>query len=83
MPGFIDTPLLDGTVPGSNRSIRETVRGAGMELTKAEDVAQAAWDAIHGDKVLTYVGPTAKRLAFAARWMPGSLRKRMRRGFDE
>jgi hypothetical protein len=33
--------------------------------------------------VLTYVGPTAKRLAFAARWTPGSLRKRMRRGFGE
>lgn len=83
VPGFIDTPLLDGAVPGSNRSIRETVTGAGLELTGADAVAQAAWDAVHGDRVLTYVGPTARRLAFAARWMPGSLRKRMRRGFGE
>jgi NAD(P)-dependent dehydrogenase (short-subunit alcohol dehydrogenase family) len=83
VPGFIDTPLLDGIVPGSNRSIRETVRGAGLELTGADAVAQAAWDAVHGDRVLTYVGPTARRLAFAARWMPGSLRKRMRRGFGQ
>ena len=81
VPGFIDTPLLDGVVPGSNRSIRQAVTSAGLELTGVDDVARAAWDAVHGDRVLTYVGPTAKRLAFAARWMPGSLRKRMRRGF--
>ena len=81
VPGFIDTPLLDGAVRGSNRSIREAVTGAGMELTSADVVAQAAWDAVRSDRVLTYVGPTARRLAFAARWMPGSLRKRMRRGF--
>jgi NAD(P)-dependent dehydrogenase (short-subunit alcohol dehydrogenase family) len=78
VPGFIDTPLLDGPPVGSNRSIREAVIGAGLELTGADVVAQAAWDAVHGDRVLTYVGPTARRLAFAARWMPGRLRKRMR-----
>ena len=80
LPGFIDTPLLDGTVSGSNRSIREAVAGAGLELTSADTVAQAAWNSVHGDRVLTYVGPTAKRLAFLARWLPGRLRKRMRRG---
>ncbi len=81
VPGFIDTPLLDGAVQGSNRSIRETVTAAGLELTDVEAVAEAAWDAVHGDRVLASVGPTAKRLAFAARWMPGRLRKRMQRGF--
>ena len=54
--------------------------GAGLELTSVEAVAQAAWDAVHGDKVLTYVGKTARRMAFAARWMPGKLRKMMRAG---
>ncbi|WP_374944066.1 SDR family oxidoreductase [Sphingomonas sp.] len=81
VPGFIDTPLLDGAPQGSNRSIREAVIGAGLELTSADAVAQAAWDAVHNDRVLTYVGATARRLAFAARWMPGRLRKRMQRGF--
>ena len=81
VPGFIDTPLLRRTPEGSNRSIRETVQEAGLELTSADAVAQAAWAAVHSDRVLTYVGRTAHRLAFAARWMPGSLRKRMRRGF--
>ena len=44
-----------------------------------DKVADAAWEAVHGDKVHTYVGKTAHRMAFAARWMPGALRKRMRR----
>jgi NADP-dependent 3-hydroxy acid dehydrogenase YdfG len=83
VPGFIDTPLLEQVAEGSNRSIRETVQAAGMELTSAEEVAEAAWAAVHGTQVLVPVGPTARRLMFAARWMPGSLRKRMRRGFGE
>jgi len=80
IPGFIDTPLLKGSVGGSNQSIRDTVRGAGLELTSAADVADAAWAAVRGDAVHTYVGKTAFRLRFAARWMPGQLRKMMRRG---
>jgi NAD(P)-dependent dehydrogenase (short-subunit alcohol dehydrogenase family) len=79
VPSFIDTPLLNTTAGGSNRSIRETVTGAGLELTGVEAVADAAWAAVHGNAVHTYVGKTAHRMAFAARWMPGSLRKRMRR----
>ena len=77
MPGFIDTPLLDRVEPISNRSTREIVRAAGLEFTPVEKVAEAAWDAVHGDRLHTVVGPTARRLAFAARWMPGRLRRRM------
>ena len=80
IPGFIDTPLLDGMAGRSNRSIRETVTAGGLELTGVDAVAEAAWKAVHGDPVHTYVGPTARRMAFAARWMPGRLRKMMRRG---
>lgn len=83
IPGFIDTPLLRRTPEGSNRSIRETVQEAGLELTSADAVAEAAWAAVHGDRLHTLVGRTAHRLAFAARWMPGLLRKRMRQGFLE
>ena len=79
VPGFIDTPLIQQTAAGSNRTIREVVLDAGMELTSAEDVAQAAWDAVHGERLFTNVGRTAHRLAFAARWLPGRLRRRMRR----
>ena len=80
VPAFIDTPLLQQNSHGSNRSIRETVTGAGLELSSAEQVADAAWAAVHGDALFTYIGATADRLKFAARWMPGRLRKMMRRG---
>lgn len=80
IPSFIDTPLLQGQAGGSNRNIRETVQAAGLELTGVDEVAEAAWRAVHGDAVHTYVGKTALRLKFAARWLPGKIRKQMRRG---
>jgi NAD(P)-dependent dehydrogenase (short-subunit alcohol dehydrogenase family) len=78
IPSFIDTPLLDTTTAATNRSIRDTVTAAGMELTGVEKVAEAAWTAVHGDRLHTLVGKTAHRMAFAARWMPGRMRKMMR-----
>lgn len=77
MPGFIDTPLLNITTSGTNRSAREGVVEAGLEFTPVEQVAQAAWDAVHGDRVHVPVGKTARRLAFMARWLPGVLRRGM------
>ena len=70
MPSFIDTPLLDITAAGSNRTAREGVKEAGLEFTPVETVAQAVWDAAHGSKVHIVVGKTAKNIAFAARWAP-------------
>ena len=83
MPGFIDTPLLNQVVPGTNETSRDRVQQAGLEFTPVETVAQAAWDAVHGDKVHTGVGKTARRLAFASRWMPGRLRKMMKKSQSE
>ena len=79
MPGFIDTPLLDHSPnQGSNEAIRSRVQGAGLEITPARVVAQAAWDAVHGEKLHTLVGKTARSLAFGARWLPGKVRKQAR-----
>jgi NAD(P)-dependent dehydrogenase (short-subunit alcohol dehydrogenase family) len=78
VPSFIDTPLLDTPTAARNRSIRETVTAAGMELTGVEHVAEAAWAAVHGERLHTYVGKTAHNMAFLARWMPGKMRRRMR-----
>jgi len=78
MPAFIDTPLLKAGIAGSNRSVREAVIDGGMEISRVEDVAQAAWNAVHGERLHTLVGKTARRLAFTARWMPGGLRKQMK-----
>jgi NAD(P)-dependent dehydrogenase (short-subunit alcohol dehydrogenase family) len=79
MPGFIDTALLSAPVAGSNRTAREAVAAAGLEFTPVEVVADQAWAAVQGDRLHTLVGPTARRLAFAARWLPGRLRRSMRR----
>lgn len=79
MPSFIDTPLLDAVAPGSNRTARDGVREAGLEFTPLEVVAKAVWDAVEGDKMHIIVGKTARKLAFAARWMPGAIRKQARR----
>ncbi|WP_338444938.1 SDR family oxidoreductase [Pelagerythrobacter marensis] len=78
-PGFIDTPLLEHAPnQQSNEAIRDRVRAAGLEITPVERVAEAAWEAVHGDKLHTLVGQTARRLAFGARWMPGRVRKMAR-----
>lgn len=79
MPSFIETPLLSAGMAGSNHSVREAVIAGGLEITPVEEVAQAAWDAVHGDRLHIPVGKTARRLMFAARWMPGSLRKGMKK----
>ena len=78
-PAFIDTPLLNGTGNRkSNEQIRDRVKAAGLEISPVEDVAQAVWDAVHGDKLDYFVGATSKRMAFAKRWMPGRVRKQLR-----
>ncbi len=79
MPSFIDTPLLDHTSnERDNMSVRDKVIGAGLEITPVSAVAEAAWAAVHSERLHTAVGPSAKRLQFAARWMPGRLRKMQR-----
>ena len=79
MPSFIDTPLLDHNAnAASNDRIRSRVMNAGLEITPVEEVAKAAWDAVHGEKLHITVGKTAKALAFGARWLPGKLRKQTR-----
>ena len=79
MPSFIDTRLLDAGIAGSNQNVRESVRAAGLELTDVEHVADAAWAAVHGARLHTPVGKTARRLMFSARWMPGAVRRAMRK----
>jgi NADP-dependent 3-hydroxy acid dehydrogenase YdfG len=76
MPSFIDTPLLDQSLPGANHSVRQSVSGAGLEITPVSEVAEAVWKAVQTRKrIHTQVGKTAHRLWFMAKWMPGTLRK--------
>lgn len=78
LPSFIDTAILDGTPVGSNGTMRDRVRAARLEFTPVEQAAQAAWDAVHGDRLHTLVGKTARRMWFAARFLRGPFRKQAR-----
>ncbi|MEZ5742874.1 MAG: SDR family oxidoreductase [Sphingomonadaceae bacterium] len=79
MPSFIDTPLLSGpSNHGDNTSMHDRVASAGLEFTPVEEVANAAWDAAHGEKLHWVIGKTAKKSWFAARWTPGKLRRAAR-----
>jgi NAD(P)-dependent dehydrogenase (short-subunit alcohol dehydrogenase family) len=79
MPSFIDTPLLcSPATAGSNSTKRDVIAAAGFEFTPVEQVAAAAWAAVHGNPLHTPVGRTARKMSFAARWAPGLLRKRAR-----
>ena len=77
MPGFIDTNIIGNISPGSNMTGKEMLQSAGIEVSPVEIIGQAAWDAIHGNKVHTTVNKMAKQLAFAARWFPNRLRKNL------
>jgi len=77
MPGFIDTNILSSVVEGSNKTGKERLKDAGIEVSPVTIIGQAAWDAVHGDKVHSPVNKTAKQSAFMARWFPGMLRKQM------
>ncbi len=76
MPSFIDTPILDAVSLNSNRTTRDIVAGAGLEISPVSMVAEAAWEAVHGKDVHTRVGKTAHRAWFFARWAPGLYRSR-------
>jgi NAD(P)-dependent dehydrogenase (short-subunit alcohol dehydrogenase family) len=77
MPSFIDTPLLAGPAnAATNRGKRDSVVAAGLEFTPVEQVAAAAWDAIHGKRMHVLVGKTARQLGLAAKWAPGYIRRR-------
>jgi NAD(P)-dependent dehydrogenase (short-subunit alcohol dehydrogenase family) len=78
LPSFIDTAILDGTPVGSNHSMRDGVRAAGLEFTPVEVAAQTVWDAVHGDGLLYLVGKTARKMWFGSRFLRGSMRKQMR-----
>ena len=79
MPSFIDTPLLEENTSGTNHSVRDTVIGAGLEITPVAEVAEAAWAAVHGKQTHVVVGKTARRVKFMTRWLPGMARRGLAR----
>lgn len=79
MPGFIDTPLLDQVSADSNEPARDRLSASGFEISPVQDVAKAAWDAVHGDRVHVPVGKMARRLRRLARFFPGLIAKQSKK----
>ena len=75
MPGFVDTNIISDVAEGTNQTGKERLEEAGVLVSPVTIIGPAAWEAVHGDKVHTPVNKMAKQLAFAARWLPGRLRK--------
>lgn len=75
MPGFVDTNIISEVAEGTNQTGKERLEEAGVLVSPVSIIGPAAWEAVHGKKVHTPVNKMAKQLAFAARWMPGRLRK--------
>lgn len=79
MPGFTDTAMLDGPANArTNRQKRDSIAAAGRALIKVEEVAQAAWDAVHGERLHTIIGDAARKMHFVSRFAPGLMRKKAR-----
>ncbi|MEP1144341.1 MAG: SDR family oxidoreductase [Henriciella sp.] len=81
MPWFIDTPILDmGLTEGSNIKMADEIRDNGQEVYPVSLAAETAWEAAHGKDVHYMAGKLAKRARFAARFMPGRLKKQITEG---
>jgi NADP-dependent 3-hydroxy acid dehydrogenase YdfG len=80
MPWFVDTPILNAGSQGSNLKITDAIREGGSAVYTVEEAAQVIWDAAQGKggKLNYIVGKAGRDIAFAARFMPGSVRKRLK-----
>lgn len=81
MPWFIDTPILDmGTTEGANVKMSDELKDAGQDVYPVSLAAETAWEAAHGKDVHYMAGKRAKQARFAARFMPGRLKKQILKG---
>lgn len=84
MPWFIDTPILDmGTTEGSNVKMADEIREQGQDVYPVSVAAETAWDAAHGKDVHYMAGKRAKQARFAARFMPGRMKKQILQGLPK
>src|SRR3546814_16239001 len=63
----------------SNEPARSRLAAGGFEIPPVDDVARAAWDAVHGERVHVPVGKMAKRLSRLARYFPGLIAKQSKK----
>jgi NAD(P)-dependent dehydrogenase (short-subunit alcohol dehydrogenase family) len=81
MPWFIDTAILNsvaGEQGKSNRTFKDQLIETKTPIYSVRMAAERAWDAAHGDQLHYMVGQEAERARFAARFLPGLMRGRLK-----
>ncbi len=78
MPWFVDTPILQAGSQGSNENITDSIRQSGSEVYTVEEASDVIWQSVQGKDLHWIVGKAGKRMGFAARFMPGSVRKQLK-----
>ena len=78
-PGFIDTAIIGKIQEDSNQTAKEMLIEHGVEVNPVDIVPEVVWRAVHGKNLHYTVGKMAKRLLYMQRWVPGLVRKEMRK----
>jgi NAD(P)-dependent dehydrogenase (short-subunit alcohol dehydrogenase family) len=80
MPGFVDTPILNGpNNRKSNQSRRESIVNTGLSFVPIRAVAETVWRVANGrGRLHNVVGVAANQFGMASRWMPSLLRRLLR-----
>ena len=78
-PGFIDTPIIGKVQEGTNQTAKDVLLEQGVEVSSVDIVPGVVWRAVHGDDLHYTVGKDAGRLRRMKRWLPGIVRKEMRK----
>ena len=78
-PGFIDTPIIGKVQEGTNQTAKEALLEQGVEVSSVDIVPEVVWRAVHGGNLHYTVGKDAGRLRRMKRWLPGIVRKQMRK----
>lgn len=83
-PWFVDTPILEmGDNERSNHKMSDQLKEAGMDVYPVSLAGEGAWEAAHGSKTHYGVGGQSNRARFMARFLPGLLRRGIRKNLPE
>jgi NADP-dependent 3-hydroxy acid dehydrogenase YdfG len=80
MPWFVDTPILDMVAKeGANTKMSDQIKANGSNVYPVSMAAEQAWEAAHGKDIHYMVGKDAKSARFMTRWLPGRVRKAVKK----
>lgn len=83
-PAFLDTAILDSRAPGDTATTKDLLTQAKVPILPASVVSDAIWQIAHDAKPKVHyaLGGPAKQLQFLARFLPKTLRARVRKTFE-